>query len=132
MSLFVLVVDHQLSFLPSHSLSVWFGAGGIKLGAGGLIRAYGTAARQVLREAPVDILIPTCTFWVSCQPPQVGSIYECVAKAGGVTSGERYGDDASLTVNITCDLEVAEQLKTNLNDATRGSIAFLENEEEEE
>jgi putative IMPACT (imprinted ancient) family translation regulator len=102
------------------------------LGAGGLIRAYGAAARLVLREAPVDILIPKATFVVSVQPNFVGSIYDSVAKAGGVTSGEQYGADASLTVSITCDLEVAEQLKTKLNDATRGSIAFLEMEMEED
>ena len=33
--------------------------GGTKLGAGGLIRAYGGAARQVLDEAPKEVLIPT-------------------------------------------------------------------------
>jgi putative IMPACT (imprinted ancient) family translation regulator len=33
--------------------------GGIKLGAGGLIRAYGGAARLVLQDAPVQILLPT-------------------------------------------------------------------------
>jgi putative IMPACT (imprinted ancient) family translation regulator len=96
------------------------------LGAGGLIRAYGGAARQVLREAPVDVLIPKSTFRVSAETGYVGSIYDNVAKAGGAASGEEYGDDGSLTVTVTCDLEVAEQLRESLKDSTRGSIEFLE------
>jgi hypothetical protein len=56
----------------------------------------------------------------------VGSIYDGVAKAGGATSGDEYGADGSLTVTITCDLEVAERLRETLKDATRGSIEFLE------
>jgi putative IMPACT (imprinted ancient) family translation regulator len=100
--------------------------GGIKLGAGGLIRAYGGAARQVLRAAPVDILIPKSTFRVKVQPSYVGSIYDSVAKAGGVTGGEEYGADASLSVTVTCDLEVADRLRDTLVDATRGSVEFPE------
>ena len=100
--------------------------GGVKLGAGGLIRAYGGAARQVLREAPVDILIPKSTFRVKVASSYVGSIYESVAKFSGVTGGEEYGADASLTVTITCDLENSDQLRDTLTDATRGSLEFLE------
>ena len=99
--------------------------GGIKLGAGGLIRAYGASARQVLREAPVDILIPKQTFRVCVKPDNVGVIYDGVAKAGGATSGEQYGADGSLSVTITCDLAVADQLRASLTDATRGTIQFL-------
>jgi putative IMPACT (imprinted ancient) family translation regulator len=102
--------------------------GGIKLGAGGLIRTYGAAARQVLREAPVDILVPKSTFRVSAQSSHVGSIYDCVAKARGSTSGEEYGADASVAVTICCDLAVSQQLRTSLNDATRGSIEFLKDD----
>lgn len=54
----------------------------------------------------------------------VGSIYDCVAKAGGGTSGEEYDENGDLTVTITCDLEVSDKLCENLNDATRGSILF--------
>lgn len=104
--------------------------GGIKLGAGGLIRTYGAAARLVLREAPVDILIPKSSFRVKVSDTSyVGSIYDGVSKAsGGVTNGEEYGADGSLTVTITCDLEEAERLREGLKDATRGSIEFLKDE----
>ena len=82
-----------------------------------------------MREAPVDILIPKSTFRVSTDSSLVGSIYDCVAKAAGSTSGEEYGENGKLTVTITCDLEVSDKLRENLNDATRGSIEFHKEEE---
>jgi hypothetical protein len=100
--------------------------GGIKLGAGGLIRAYGAAARQVLREAPVDVLIPKATFRVTVGPQQVGAVYDAVGKVGGSTSGEEYGADGSLTVTVTCDLEFHDKLRIGLVDGTRGEAIFAE------
>ncbi len=103
-----------------------FDQGGVKLGAGGLIRAYGAAARQVLRDAPIDVLIPKATFQVSVMSENVGAVYDSVAKAGGSTSGEEYGTDGSLSVTIICNLEVVNQLRTTLTDATRGTAQFLD------
>ena len=104
----------------------WNTVGGVKLGAGGLIRAYGAAARQVLREAPVDVLIPKTTLQVSVKSDNVGAIYDVSSKIGGSTSGEVYGADGSLTVTITCNLDDADQLRQSLIDATRGSVQFLD------
>ena len=96
------------------------------MGAGGLIRAYGGAARQVLREAPKQILIPKCSFRVIIPSSFVGSLYDSVSKANGVTSDEEYGADGSLTATITCELEHQERLRTTLIDATRGEASFPE------
>jgi uncharacterized YigZ family protein len=100
--------------------------GGIKLGAGGLIRAYGGAARQVLREAPQDIVVPTTTFVAKGIAAQyVGSVYDCVSKFGGSTADESYDDiDGSLTLAITCDWNSAEHIQRTLKDSTRGSVEF--------
>lgn len=78
-----------------------------------------------MREAPVDVLIPKATFRVSVMSANVGAVYDSVAKAGGVTSGEEYGTDGSLTVTVTCDLEAAQQLREGLTDSTRGTARFL-------
>jgi hypothetical protein len=80
----------------------------------------------------VDVLIPKTTFRVSVKSENVGVIYDSVAKAGGATSGDEYGADGSLSITITCDLEVGAQLKENLTDATRGSIQFLDTDINEE
>lgn len=98
------------------------------MGAGGLIRAYGAAARQVLREAPVDILIPKSSFRVSVRLEHVGALYDSVAKGSASTTAEEYGTDGSLSVTVTSDLSVTEQLRQGLMDATRGAVIFLDTE----
>ena len=81
----------------------------------------------MLQEAPVDILVPKSTFRVRVsEPSHSGSLYDLVAKADGVVGSEEYGSSGfRLTVTISCDLAVADQLKESLNDATRGGIEFL-------
>jgi uncharacterized YigZ family protein len=100
--------------------------GGIKLGAGGLIRAYGGSARQTLREAPVEILIPKSTLRVNVLGSFVGVIYEVAAKVGGVISQEEYGADGSLSISITCETSDEQHVRDSLKDSTRGNAVFID------
>mmetsp|Transcript_5303 Transcript_5303/g.11219 ORF Transcript_5303/g.11219 Transcript_5303/m.11219 type:complete len:322 (-) Transcript_5303:33-998(-) len=99
--------------------------GGIKLGAGGLIRAYGSAARGVLRSAPTVIHIPTVRLRLVINTQYSGSVYALAARFNGVTSGETYNDLGELEVVITCDEERGDSLREEIVDATRGSAVFL-------
>lgn len=99
--------------------------GGIKLGAGGLIRAYGSAARAVLRSAPTVIHIPTVRLRLVINTQYSGSVYALAARFNGVTSGETYNDRGELEVVITCDEEKGDSLREEIVDATRGSVVFL-------
>lgn len=99
--------------------------GGIKLGAGGLIRAYGSAARAVLRSAPTVIHIPTVRLRLVINTQYSGSVYALAARFEGVTSGETYNDRGELEVVITCEEEKAAALREEIVDATRGSVVFL-------
>ena len=66
--------------------------GGTKLGAGGLVRAYGAAARECLRSAPRATVQPASTVTLSAPLADVGFLYECLAAAGGARAGEdEYG-----------------------------------------
>lgn len=49
--------------------------GGIKLGAGGLVRAYGGAAKSVIAQADKVILKPTTTVNVQVPMDNVGAVY---------------------------------------------------------
>lgn len=98
--------------------------GGIKLGAGGLIRSYGAAARLVLREAPVEVLIPMGAVRVKVDPSHVGSLYELVGKYSASTSKEDYLIDGSVEVTITCEAQHLDDFCTNIKDATRGQAIF--------
>ena len=100
--------------------------GGVKLGAGGLIRAYGGTARLVLRTSPTQIHIPKSAIRLSTRTANSGAIYAAAAKHGGVTSGESYNDRGELELTITCDEENGERLKEGIVDATRGGVIFIE------
>lgn len=100
--------------------------GGIKLGAGGLIRAYGGAARLVLREAPVIETQPKTSFQLTVDSTYVGGIYESLSKANATPSGEEYRADGTFAVTVTCELAALESLQASLSDATKGSVEFNE------
>ena len=100
--------------------------GGVKLGAGGLIRAYGGTASLVLQSAPTEIHIPQSTIRISTRSANSGAIYSAAAKYDGITSGETYNDRGELEVTITCDEENSDVLKQTIIDATRGGVMFIE------
>lgn len=106
--------------------------GGVKLGAGGLIRAYGASARQTLREAPVVVLSPKITLRVQVPASFVGSVYEVAAKCGGFTSQDEYGADGTFSIDITCEKENGEKLRGELQDATRGTAEILTQQEQQQ
>ena len=103
--------------------------GGIKLGAGGLIRAYGASARQVLREAEPSYqqVIPTTRLTVKLAAVHVGALYDviqCTTGASTSSGDETYNYDGSLTLVVTCVADDVEHFKTALQDATRGQASI--------
>ena len=98
--------------------------GGIKLGAGGLIRAYGNTARLVLRSASTILHVPQMSIRLSTMTSNSGAIYAAVAKYDGVASEEVYTDLGELVVTITCTEERGERMKQDIVDATRGGVTF--------
>lgn len=107
-----------------HVVSI-FPVGGVKLGAGGLIRAYGGAARLILREAPKETLIPKTSMRTMVPSQSAGVVYDAIAKAGGVASEEEYTAEGDFIVTLTCDLEKEDSLRDSLTDSTRGAVKFL-------
>lgn len=102
--------------------------GGIKLGAGGLIRSYGAAARLVLREAPAVITIPKSSIQVRVDTSMIGAVYDAAAKSNASPSGEEYGSDGTLTLVLTCETSSLDDLKMALLDATRGEAVIVHGE----
>jgi len=106
-------------------------SGGIKLGAGGLIRAYGGSARLALRVAPKEILIPRTTLRLVTSSANAGSVYDLVAKANGETGGEEYNAKGEVEMTVVCETSLVDDLTANLRDATRGQITFIEEDNNE-
>ena len=70
-----------------------------KLGTGGLVRAYGAAARECLAVAERVEVEPASSLTITAPLRDVGCVYDCLAAAGGVrASEERYEQGGSVLV----------------------------------
>jgi uncharacterized YigZ family protein len=100
--------------------------GGVKLGAGGLIRAYGNAARLVLRSARTTVHIPRVSMRILTSASNLGAVYAASTRHDGVTmSDEAYNDQGELEVTITCNEEDGQRLMDEIVDATRGGVIVI-------
>jgi uncharacterized YigZ family protein len=100
--------------------------GGIKLGTGGLIRAYGSAARLVLQQAPVRVSLPQSSIRVTVEAAHIGALYDLLSTVKGQCSGEDYDDNGRLSTTITCQDSQMNLFQERLMDMTKGSAIFRE------
>lgn len=97
--------------------------GGVKLGAGGLVRAYTDAVAQALLEA--EKLPLQRTLALRCRVPYaLEGMVRRELQAAGATLGEvAHGDDVDIAFNI--GEASAPGLRARLNEAGQGALAWL-------
>ncbi|MCD9028422.1 IMPACT family protein [Luteimonas sp. BDR2-5] len=102
----------------------WYG--GIKLGAGGLVRAYGGCAAECLRTAPRLALVETTTVGLHAPFDALGAVHAALPAAlAGKLAEEFDSDGVHLRIELPCDR--LDDLKTRLRDATRDRVRFDDN-----
>lgn len=90
--------------------------GGILLGAGGLTRAYGKAARDALAAAGVSTLRLWSRGRLHCDYSLLERIKLDIAALGGLVDGMDYGADVTITVSLPQGaFEVLQQRLTELS-----------------
>ncbi|MCP4197190.1 MAG: YigZ family protein [Proteobacteria bacterium] len=93
--------------------------GGIKLGAGGLVRAYGGTAAECLRTAQRMEILRKIVVKVNAPFDSIGAIYPLIEQFSAEKLNESY-----LDTGIVLTMELEEKylgpFKTSLADATRG------------
>jgi uncharacterized YigZ family protein len=87
--------------------------GGIKLGAGGLTRAYGQAAQAVMSVLPIQTFIPMQSISIACNYGQEQHIRHWVDKLQGLVSRVDYSEPLIMEVSIPENemITFIEQLK---------------------
>lgn len=94
----------------------WYG--GIKLGVGGLVRAYGGCTAGALREAPRVPLRAMVELDIACGFDDLGHVHAALAGFGAEKREERFTTTgARLRLRLPADQ--ADGLKNHLRDATR-------------
>lgn len=81
--------------------------GGIKLGTGGLARAYRDAAQAVLAAAPRETRYDYATVDVTVPFAVISSAYRLIAPPGVILAGEAYGETNVFTYKVRRSLVVA-------------------------
>ncbi|MEW5299309.1 MAG: hypothetical protein WDW38_003396 [Sanguina aurantia] len=98
--------------------------GGTKLGAGGLVRAYGASARACLRGAPRVFKAHMAALVLRVGPPydELGAVNLCLAQASAHRVAERYLDDGVFVLHFAVAGDAAEDLVAQILQATRGRV----------
>ncbi len=97
----------------------WYG--GIKLGAGGLVRAYGGTAAECLRTAPRLALVVMGRLRLHAGFDDLGTLHAALA-AHGARKLEESFDASGVAITVELPADQCDALKIRLRDATRNRI----------
>ncbi|MCF7752297.1 IMPACT family protein [Bacillus subtilis subsp. subtilis] len=97
----------------------WYG--GIKLGAGGLVRAYGGTAAECLRTAPRLALVALTQLRVQAGFEDLGALHAALASHAAEKLDESF-TPSGVELRLQLPSDQAEPLKNRLRDATRDRI----------
>lgn len=100
----------------------WYG--GIKLGAGGLVRAYGGAAAECLRQAERLPVVAMATLEVACPFDDLGSVHAALIAHHAVKREESF-DESGARLVLELPADRVDALKTLLRDATRNRVRVM-------
>lgn len=99
----------------------WFG--GIKLGAGGLVRAYGGTAAECLRLAEKREVLAALAISLRCSYSEQGAIRLRLTSANA-TAVEQTLQADGICFSALVLLDQVDELRVSVNDITRGKSAW--------
>ena len=102
----------------------WYG--GVNLGAGGLVRAYGGAAAECLRTAPRRALVVYRELVVRAGFEDTGAVHAAMAAHGAERLDETFDADG-LRIRLRLPADRADALALQLRDATRNRARIGDN-----
>ncbi|NEX63114.1 IMPACT family protein [Noviherbaspirillum galbum] len=101
--------------------------GGVKLGAGGLVRAYADAVASALKKAELAPRIAQATLTVDVDYAEEARIRHWIESSGHALLDSAHGTHARLTMRMPlADLEKARE---QLLELTRGRCRFVERDD---
>ena len=99
----------------------WYG--GIKLGAGGLVRAYGGCAANCLRLGDRTEIVDLATVTCTCGFAELALLKSRLAQAGAVIQQEDFNEDG-VALRFVAPRAVVGDLEVTVANITRGRSAW--------
>jgi uncharacterized YigZ family protein len=97
--------------------------GGIKLGTGGLIRAYSKSATDVLKECVLEKSYPMETATIKTSIEFVSLVQHIISSFKATLVDSVYGEQPTFTIEIRASK--FKEFKTKLRDATNGQVEII-------
>ena len=107
-------LDHVMVVVTRHY-------GGIKLGVGGLVRAYSGSAARCLDQAGIVEIKPRMECTIQSGFGWTGQIYAALDTFDADKLSEQY-NDAGIEIRVEIGEASYQKLKTMLRDTTRGEV----------
>lgn len=96
--------------------------GGIKLGTGGLVRAYGNGVQQSLKLLITKIKVPQILCEITCDYSFINQIEMLVRQVEGTVIASDFGADVTLRISIPATL--LSEVDDKLRDLSRGMLGL--------
>ena len=96
--------------------------GGIKLGKGGLVKAYTDSVKSVIDDIPVKILVTETVLHMRFGYADYDGIRKALKHHRAAVEQEHFETDVSLVCRV--EEERSEQLRLELMDITRGNVVI--------
>ena len=96
--------------------------GGIRLGTGGLVKAYGNGAQQALKILSTQTKVPQKVFNLVCDYSLINAIEQLLAQVNGVILHSDYNEVVALQITIPATLE--QDVNDKLRDISRGALTL--------
>ncbi|PHM66391.1 YigZ family protein [Xenorhabdus stockiae] len=100
--------------------------GGIKLGTGGLVKAYGNGVQQALKLLETEYKIPQKQYQIQCEYAQISMVEQLLQQFSGQVLASEYTENVTLQVSLPATL--ADEIGNKLRDLSRGAL-FLTSKE---
>ncbi|QII40703.1 IMPACT family protein [Rouxiella badensis] len=96
--------------------------GGIKLGTGGLVRAYGNGVQLALAQLSVIERVPQIEFLLRCDYAQISMVETLLQQVGGSIVQSEYG--AAVDLRLALPAYEAAEIANRLFNLSRGSLVL--------
>ncbi|HBS57059.1 MAG TPA: IMPACT family protein, partial [Stenotrophomonas sp.] len=106
----------------------WYG--GIKLGAGGLVRAYGGTAAECLRTAPRLPLVAMARLRLLAGFEDLGTLHAALPTFAAEKRDEQF-DANGVRLRVELPADQVDALKIRLRDATRDRIRIEDDDQDD-
>lgn len=94
--------------------------GGVKLGTGGLVRAYGSGVQQALKQIEVKYKVPQVEYTLQCDYPQLAMVETLLQQVEGQILRGEYTERVRLHISLPATQ--ASQVGDKLRDLSRGTL----------